>query len=121
MPTKLSKELQRVGEELQVVGHRVLIKPHFLEPETDWGFKIDVTEEFKRQKAATETGIIIGIGPNAWLAFDDGKPWAEVGDEIFFARHAGKFIEWKGEEYLIINDEDCQCIVHRDVEGDSDE
>lgn len=107
-----------INDALVVLGHRVLIKPVFESEETDWGFKLDVGDDFKRHKAAAHVGEIISIGPNAWLAFDNGKPWAEVGDKVYFAKYGGKFITFEDEEYIIVNDEDVQLKVNEEKKND---
>jgi len=102
----------------EVVGHRVLLKPHFDEDIIDEGalkgFKLDVGETFEREKAGTVVGEVVGIGSMAWKAFDgdnpDWKPWAKVGDIVYFAKYGGKFITIDEEDYIIINDEDVQAI-----------
>lgn len=101
---------------LQPVGHRVLVEP-VLEDEngkTDWGFDMSHTDTYKREVAATERGRIVAIGPNAWKAYDDGAPWAHVGDIVIFAKYGGKFVahpESPEKKYVIINDDDVQLIV----------
>lgn len=98
-----------------VCGHRVLIKPDFLHEETEWGFKLDVGEDFKREKAAVVIGTVVKIGPTAWKAFDGSdpswRPWAKVGDIVHFAKYGGKFITIGKEDYVIVNDEDVQCVI----------
>jgi co-chaperonin GroES (HSP10) len=109
--------------EVQVVGHRVLLKPHFEEEVIGEGalkgFKVDVGETFKREKAATVVGEVVGIGPMAWRAFDgddpEWKPWAEIGDIVYFAKYGGKFITIDDEDYIIINDQDVQAVRKESV------
>lgn len=107
---------------VEVVGHRVLLKPAFDSEETEWGFQLDVGETFKREKAATVIGEVVSIGPMAWKAFDgdspDWKPWAKVGDVVYFAKYAGKFIKIDDQDYIIINDEDIQGIRIEDEEDE---
>lgn len=108
---------------LEVVGHRVLIKPKFQEGETDWGFALDVGDTFKRELGATDIGTVIAIGPNAWIDFKSldadgnvipGKPWCKVGDTVFFAKYSQKEIRLPNKEvYFVVNDEDVQCVDHR--------
>jgi len=104
---------------LSVVGHRVLIDPEYKEETTESGIYIGHSDTFQREKGATQIGRIIGIGPNAWLDFKPGAPWAKVGDVVYYAKYAGK--EIKNEEgiveFVIINDEDVQCKIHTDEEG----
>ena len=108
----------------EVVGHRVLLKPYFdedvIEEGALKGFKMDVGETFEREKAGTVVGEVVDIGSMAWKAFDgylangepnkDWKPWAKVGDVVYFAKYGGKFIKIDEEDYIIINDEDVQAI-----------
>jgi len=106
---------------LEVCGFRVLVKPETIKEELDWGEGrkfVLAGEEWKREKAATQIGTIVSVGPSAWKGFDDGAPWAHVGDRIYFARYAGKFVEMDGEEYVILNDEDIQCIIHEGKKND---
>lgn len=99
----------------EVLGHRVLIDPEIPKDTLDEGalkgFKI-VGDGIQREKAATTIGVIVGIGKNAWKAFDDGQPWAKVGDRVYFAKYGGKWITAEdGKEYICCNDEDCQIKV----------
>lgn len=94
-----------------VVGHRLLIKPWEPEEISDGGIVIATQSTLKKEAAAVKEGKIVGIGPNAWKAFDDGEPWAKVGDIVVFAKYAGKFLTISGEDYIVINDEDIQCIL----------
>ena len=111
---------------VEVCGHRVLLKPHFDEDIISEGalegFKLDVGETFKREKAATVVGKVVGIGPMAWKAFDgdnpDWEPWAKVGDIVYFAKYGGKFITIDAEDYIIIQDEDVQAIRHEDKDNE---
>lgn len=106
---------------VEVVGHRVLLKPYFdeevIEEGALKGFKLDIGDTFKREKAATVVGEVISIGSMAWKAFDgdnpDWKPWAKVGDIVYFAKYGGKFITIDEEDYIIVNDEDIQGVIHR--------
>ena len=110
------------AEQLEVVGHKLLIKPNLIEDKIKEGALEGFTyqgDEHKREKAGTETGTILSIGPMAWRAYDgdqdDWKPWAKVGDEVYFARHAGRFIELdNGEWLMIILDDDVQCVIHKE-------
>lgn len=107
---------------VQVCGHRVLIDPDFQKGETEWGFVLDVGDQFKRERAATTEGKIVHIGDMAWKAFDGDKPgwkpWAKVGDVVIFAKYGGKFIKVRDKDYIIVNDEDIQAVI---LEGDNDE
>ena len=96
---------------LQVVGHRLLIKPDPVEKKTESG--IILARDERAYREATMAGTIVQIGPTAWQGFGDSRPWAKVGDHIIYARHTGKFVtdpETK-EEFYVINDEDCQVVI----------
>ena len=85
--------------------------PDEIEKRTASGIYLPKDEKLYRE--ATMQGKVVQIGPNAFVGFADSKPWCSVGDDIIFARHTGKFVtdpETK-EEFLVINDEDCQVIV----------
>jgi len=101
---------------LEVIGHRVLIEPQHFEEESDWGFKTNVGDDWKRERAATVIGTIKGIGPNAWKAFDGGEPWAKVGDKVYYAKYSGKVVMDGEDSYILTNDEDILCIVHEEKE-----
>ena len=105
---------------ITVTGHRVLIKEDPVETTTDWDFQI-VSDE-KLERAALQHGVIIASGPDCWKAFRkidregverDGEPWANKGDYVIFARHAGRFIKdpSNGDEFLIMNDEDILGVI----------
>ena len=98
---------------LKVVGHRVLIKPHLQDEMSEGGIFVAVGETFQRERGATQIGTIVDIGPNAWLDFKPGKPWAKIGDKVYYAKYAGKDVEAGNEDkFVIINDEDVQCIIN---------
>lgn len=104
-------------DSVEVVGHRVLLKPYFDSEETDWGFKLDVGETFQREKAKTILGTVVSIGKTAWRAYDGDdpmwEPWCKIGDTVFFAKYGGKFITINDEEYIIVNDADIQGIFKK--------
>lgn len=89
-------------------GHRVLVKPD--EPPDKIG-SVFVPVWVKENKAfEIVQGEIVDIGETAWKAFDDGKPWAKVGDRVMFAKYGGSIIEENDVKYRILNDEDIICI-----------
>jgi len=100
----------------KAIGHRVLIEPVLNENngKTEWVFDLSNTKTYKAEIAATERGRIVDIGPNAWKVYDDGKPWAKVGDIVIFAKHAGKFVAHPDDPdtvYVVINDDDVQLRI----------
>lgn len=98
---------------LEVVGHRVLIKPKALQKKTESGLFIEYGDMEKRHKVATMEGTVAGIGPLAWHDWGDGRNWVEIGDRVLFAQYAGKLVEDPDtkEEFFVINDEDVQVRI----------
>ena len=111
---------------LEIVGHRLLIKPDPVKDQIDvpeglkeGGFEVVKPVDLERREAAgTQIGTVIQVGPTAFRAFDGNdpnwKPWCKPGDRIIFARYAGKFVEdpETKERFFVINDEDVQVKVN---------
>ena len=99
---------------IEVLGHRLLIKPKDVETKTAGGIVLAV--DTKAERTATQEGTVVQVGPNAFkLEALGGVSWVASGDEVIFARYAGKQVkdpETK-EEYFVINDEDVQCRTKR--------
>lgn len=95
---------------IEPAGHRVLIKPDIVEEKTAGGIILAQTTK-ERDQQATMRGEVVAIGVNAWKAFDDGTPWAAVGDRVCFRKYAGEVIKDGDEEYRVINDDDCLCVI----------
>lgn len=113
--------ITKSGKEVCAVGHRVILRladdvaDSEIKDGALKGFQMDVGDDFKRQKASSVIGEVVDIGPMAWRAFDgdspEWKPWAKLGDIVYFAKYGGKFITIDEEEYVIINDEDLQVVI----------
>jgi co-chaperonin GroES (HSP10) len=88
-------------------GHHVLVKPEKAEDRSKGGIWAPASV-IESQTKGTIYGELIAVGPNAWKAFDDGKPWAKIGDKVTFAKYGGAPIEdpETREFYRILNDED---------------
>lgn len=110
--------------QIRVLGPRLLVKPHKLEDVDDIYKKIkaaglhipDFTEK-RREEAAIDQGVVISVGELAWKDWNDGTPWVKEGDEVMWARHAGrivKFDEKTGDRLIILNDEDIICKVENE-------
>lgn len=107
---------------IKVAGPRVLVKQHKLE-DVNPTFKaakaagIAIPEnlrEVKLEQRALDKGVVLQIGSLAWKDWGDGTPWCAVGDEVQYARHAGKVVKEKEEseeEFVILNDEDIICVI----------
>ena len=122
---KKEKETKMVDifkTEIEPAGHLILVLPdelpdHEVDETTEGGIYFAVQtrrrlqEEKDREQAGVTHGVLVKIGPNAWKSFDDGKPWASVGDKVCFARYAGfeDKDESNGLTYQLMNDEDIKA------------
>jgi len=99
----------------RAVGFRLVVKPLSVE-ENDAVVAsakrsgIIVQDQTERQMlTGVDRGVVLEVGPDAWVAFNASEPWCKVGDLIAYTKNAGKFIrvsEDVKESVLIINDED---------------
>lgn len=99
-------------------GHRVLVRQERYD-EHDEVFKsaklagLEIVKDRDiRYQASVDKGTIVSIGKTAWKDF--GAEWAQVGDQVFFAKNAGKSVEDpedKETPYVVLNDEDIVAIV----------
>jgi len=101
---------------IKVCGHRVLVKPDAIENVSSGG--IVIVQDERRESRAVQRGTVVAIGPTAWHAYDktspDWEPWAQIGDRVDYARHAGRYTndpENPEEELVLLNDEDIQTVV----------
>jgi co-chaperonin GroES (HSP10) len=105
-------------------GHRVVVKQEKLEDSdptyrkaAKLGIMIADTDEKKREQAGFDKGIVISIGPGAFVEFNRNqnldRPWCKVGDKVAFAKYSGKTVVDPDdhETYMVINDEDVVCII----------
>ena len=88
----------------EVTGHYVAIKPDDVEKVSAGGIVLAEdfdTDKAARAAAATTSGTVVSIGNMAWKAYDgndpDWKPWATIGDRVWFQRHVSKIIEDKDD------------------------
>ncbi|GAF67583.1 unnamed protein product [marine sediment metagenome] len=115
-------------------GNRVLV---FVDQIED-GLKTKLIEipEAVREKyqSANASGALIECGPDAFLHMVEcvyspkgealetrvkgySEPFAEAGDRISFAKHAGyKYLGKDGKKYLVMLDEDITCKIDDEVE-----
>jgi co-chaperonin GroES (HSP10) len=101
-------------------GHRVLVEQVDFQ-EQDEVYKsatavgiVLVHDKNVRNQESVDVGTIVLVGPNAWKGFDGGEPWAQIGDTIVFARHAGKRVDdpaAKDRHFLVLNDDDVVAVI----------
>lgn len=102
---------------LEALLNRVIVKPDPIEEISKGGIVIAQTDSYVRQeKSSRSTGVIVGIGPSAWLdPLLGGEPCCSIGDRIVYAKYSGKFIidPDDGEEYSVINDDAVQARIEK--------
>ena len=95
---------------IRTAGNRILVKPHEIKKKTASGLIIEYAENEKLEKGAREMGIVVEIGESCWFDFPGwpNKPWCKVGDEVIYAKYAGKNVKdpYTGEEFVMLNDVD---------------
>jgi co-chaperonin GroES (HSP10) len=92
-------------------GFTILIKPDY-EKKTESGLVI--VESDRSGVAAVDTGVIVKIGPTAWKAYDNGLPWAKVGDRVGYAKHAGRLVpnpDDSDDKYVLVADGDIRLVM----------
>ena len=101
----------------QPTGHHVILAPDAVEETTDSGIIITTDDNtIAREQAATTRGTIVAVGPTAWAdpgLSPDGKPWAKVGDYVFYTRHVSKTITdtESGKDYFLLTDDNILAVI----------
>ena len=102
---------------IKPTGHHVIIEPDAVEETTESGIVIATdTSTLAREQAATTRGTIVAVGPTAWKdpgLSPDGKPWAKVGDYVYYTRHVSKVITdtESGKDYFLLSDDNILAII----------
>jgi len=105
---------------LEPAGHRIIVRPDKIEEKVG---SLYITEQAKDMEVrAASMGVIVAKGKSAWKAFDDGEPWASVGDRVMFATYAGrdvpKALAYRvaptADRLVVLNDEDILMIVREE-------
>lgn len=103
---------------VEAVGFRVVVKPDPIEEKTQGGIVLAINE--KMEKNACTSGVVVSVGPEAFRAYNKAAgfaqyvPWVKVGDRISYAKYAGKWVDFEGEELLVLNDEDIVARLNSD-------
>ena len=95
---------------MRPAGFHIIVKADF-EEVTKSGIVLAVSD--RQGIASVDTGTIVAIGPTAWKAYDDGSPWAKLGDRIGYGRYAGKIVyhkDYPEDKYVLLADGDVQVI-----------
>ncbi len=79
---------------IQPLGLRILIKPLEQESRTSSGILIPETAKEKPQ-----SGLVVAVG-------DDEDIKLKVNDKVLFAKYSGTEFKYRGEDYLLIEQND---------------
>jgi co-chaperonin GroES (HSP10) len=99
----------------KAVGITLLVKVDDVMQKTASGIVLALDENLER--GASSKGMVLDVGPEAFKAFNKAAntdvPWVKVGDHIYFAKYAGKWIKdaQSGEQLMFIRDEDVVGLV----------
>lgn len=102
---------------IKAPGYRLLVRPDEIKKKTESGILIEYADNEKLEKGARITGTVVDIGPECW-GMDKNpnkEPWCKVGDQIYWAKYAGKQVVDPETQidYIILNDEDvCGVLVY---------
>ncbi len=111
---------------IKAPGYRLLVRPDEIKKQTSSGILIEYAENEKLEKGARITGTVVEVGPEAfrmhlnppkWQFWKKRlQPWCKVGDQIFWAKYAGKQVVDPETQidYIILNDEDCVGVLVRE-------
>jgi len=97
---------------IRPTGHHVLVLPDKVKEKTEGGIYLPEVTREDEQRASTR-GLLVAVGPTAWLEFADGEPWAQPGDYVSYAKYGG--IGMKGvddTDYVLLNDQDILAIFN---------
>ena len=87
---------------MKPINDRVVVKPSPAEEKTKGGIIIPDTAKEKPQK-----GEIIAVGPGK----DGNLMTVSVGDTVLYGKYAGQELQYQGETYLIMREDDILVIL----------
>lgn len=87
---------------MKPINDRVVVKPGKAEAKTKGGIIIPDTAKEKPQQ-----GTIVAVGPGK----DDNKMTVKKGDKVLYGKYAGQEMHYKGEDYLIMREDDILVVL----------
>ncbi len=87
---------------MKPINDRVVVKPASAEETTKGGIIIPDTAKEKPQR-----GTVIAVGPGK----DDAKMTVSKGDTVLYGKYAGQELNYEGEDYLIMREDDILGII----------
>ena len=96
---------------LKPSGHYILVLPDEVEKKTASGIYL-ANETIENKQRDTTQGTLVAVGHIGWAEFNDGTPWAEVGDKVVYGKYAGRDMTGQdGKKYVLMNCEDILAVV----------
>jgi len=87
---------------MKPIGDRVVIKPAPAEEKTQGGIIIPDTAKEKPQR-----GEVVAVGPGK----DGNLMTVQVGDIVLYGKYAGQEINYNGEDFMIMREDDVLVIL----------
>ena len=87
---------------MKPINDRVVVKPAPAEEKTNGGIIIPDTAKEKPQR-----GEVIAVGPGK----DGNLMTVQVGDIVLYGKYAGQELNYQGEEFLIMREDDILVIL----------
>ncbi|MBT8221433.1 MAG: co-chaperone GroES [Bacteroidia bacterium] len=87
---------------MKPINDRVVVQPSPAEEKTSGGIIIPDTAKEKPQQ-----GKIVAVGPGK----DGNKMTVKKGDTVLYGKYAGQELNYKGEDYLIMREDDILVIL----------
>lgn len=87
---------------MKPIADRVVIKPAAPEEKTKGGIIIPDTAQEKPQM-----GEVVAVGPGK----EGNLPTVQVGDKVLYGKYAGQELNYRGEDYLIVREDDILVVV----------
>jgi chaperonin GroES len=87
---------------MKPIADRVIVKPATADEKTKGGLIIPDTAKEKPQR-----GEVIAIGPGK----DGNLMTVQVGDVVLYGKYSGQEINYEGQDYLIMREDDILVII----------
>ena len=87
---------------MKPINDRVVVQPAKAEETTKGGIIIPDTAKEKPQR-----GTVIAVGPGK----DDNKMTVKKGDTVLYGKYAGQELNYEGQDYLIMREDDILIIL----------
>ena len=87
---------------MKPINDRVVVKPYPAEERTKGGIIIPDTAKEKPQK-----GEVVAVGPGK----DGNLMTVQAGDIVLYGKYAGQELSYKGEDYLIMREDDILVVL----------